>query len=388
MRAHRASSIARTSAVHARHDMRRAEVHAGPLPGPGVSLRTVTSVVQNQKLYGVSKIAVLVESLRREGVAPSKALQGVGLNERELHRADTRVSVNQIMGICRNALSLSRDPHFAYRAGMGIHLSTYGMYGFAILSSTTFRQGIAFALKYHQLAIPLVDLSWSEEGGRGTWSLIPIEGLHLADALWNFVVELELAIVLSLHRDYIGRAFSPLQVRLPFPAPPDARVYPDMFGCPVVFGQAQAGLILDSKWLAGEPQFGNEIAHLELVRLCDELLEEFRLRVGIAGRVREILLVNRMSMIRAAEVAKQLHMTERTLRRRLRAEKTSFRKVLAELRMRVAMKYLRDTGLSVGEIAHSLGFSEDSSFRQAFRRWSKVPPRSFRAHPRRPARAL
>jgi len=156
----------------------------------------------------------------------------------------------------------------------------------------------------------------------------------------------------------------------------------------VLFGQSQPGLTLDSKWLDGEPQFGNEIAHAELARLCDALLEEFRLRVGIAGRVREVLLVNRMAPIGIGEVAKRLHMTERTLRRKLAAEMTSFRKVLGELRMRVAMKYLRDTELSVAEIAQSLGFSEDASFRQAFRRWSKVPPRVFRAHMRRPLRPL
>ena len=383
-----ASSLARSLPADAGPRVLRAEAHTGPLPGPGVSLRTITAVSQTQKLYGVGKVAVLVDCLRREGIPTSRALRGVDLAEHDLHSASSRVSVAQIIRICRNALMLSRDPHFAYHAGMRIHLSTYGMYGFAILSSSKFRQGIAFALKYHQLAIPLVDLSWREERGRGYWSLIPLDTLHLDAALWRFVVELELAIVLSLHRDYIGQSFAPLQVRLPFSAPQDARVYSHMFGCPVLFGQSQPGLTLDSKWLDGEPQFGNEIAHAELARLCDALLEEFRLRVGIAGRVREVLLVNRMAPIGIGEVAKRLHMTERTLRRKLAAEMTSFRKVLGELRMRVAMKYLRDTELSVAEIAQSLGFSEDASFRQAFRRWSKVPPRVFRAHMRRPLRPL
>lgn len=366
--------------------MLRAEADVGPLSGFGTSLRTVTSVSYGQKLYGVSKIAVLVDALGREGISIAEALRGAGLRQNELNSSSTRVSVRQVIRICRNAATLSRDPHFAYHAGTRVHLSAYGMYGFAILSSNTFRQGIAFALKYHQLAIPLVDFSWHEVRGRATWNFVPIENLHLDAALWRFVVEFELAIVLSLHRDYIGRSFSPLKVGLPFPAPPDAGVYPDMFGCPVVFGHAQASLTFDSKWLDGEPQFGNEMAHNELARICDGLLEEFSLRVGIAGRVREILLVNRMSRLSIAAVAKQLHMTERTLRRRLRDENTSFRAVLAELRMRLATKYLRDTDLSIGEIARSLGFSEDVSFRQSFRRWSDVAPHAFRARTRRTAR--
>ena len=366
----------------------KADAHAGALPESDASLRTVTSVDQDQRVYGVSKLKVLVDTLRREGISASKALRGVRLTEQDLHSSSTRVSVKQIIRICRNGAALSQDPHFPFHAGMRIHLSTYGMYGFAILSSTSFRQAIVFALKYHQLAIPLVDVSCRQERGRVTWTLYPFESIHLDAALLRFVLEFELAIVLSLHRDCMGRTLSPLKVLLPFPAPQDARVYSHMFGCAVAFGQPHAGLIFDSKWLDGEPQFGNEIAHSELVILCDQLLEELRLRIGIAGRVREILLVNRMSPIGIGEVAKQLFMTERTLRRRLHAEKTSFRRILAELRMRMAIKYLRETELSIAEIAHSVGFGEHASFRQAFRRWSSVAPRRFRTRIRGRSRTV
>lgn len=71
-------------------------------------------------------------------------------------------------------------------------------------------------------------------------------------------------------------------------------------------------------------------------------------------------------------------MTPRTLRRRLREESTSYRDVIDELRMRVAIKYLRDTQLSIGEIAVSLGFSETANFRHAFRRWTEKAPNEFR----------
>jgi len=223
-------------------------------------------------------------------------------------------------------------------------------------------------------------MSWRQEHGRDVWTFVPIDAVRSDPQLVRFVTEFELSILLSLHRDLLGRSFSPLEVQLPFPAPQDAPVYANMFGCAVVFGRAHAQLILNAKWHAVEPQFGNELAHAELVALCDQLLEGFRLRMGIAGMVREVLLLHRMAPIRISEVSKRLHMSERTLRRKLRSEKTSFRSVLAELRMRMAVKYLRETDLSILEIAHSLGFSEEGSFRQAFRRWSKVAPRTFRTH--------
>jgi len=361
----------------------------GSLPETGESLRTVTSVRPEQKLYPVSKLAVLVNSLRREGFTASQALRGAHLVERDLHDPRVRVSQNQILCVCRNAAALSHDPHFAHHAGSRVHLSTYGMYGFAILSSTDLRRGIGFALRYHQLAVPLVDVSWREERGRSVWTLLPIATLQLDAPLLRFVVEFELTILISLHRDCIGSSFSPQTIELPFAPPYDVQIYADMFGCPVLFDRPSARLIFDAKWLDREAPFANDIAHAELVSLCDGLLEEFHLRVGIAGRVREILLHKGMSPTGIAEVARHLHMTDRTLRRRLKDEKTSFRKILAELRMRMAAKYLRETDLSIREIAYSLGFSEEGSFRQAFRRWSAVAPRRFRGHirnRRRPAR--
>jgi AraC-like DNA-binding protein len=71
-------------------------------------------------------------------------------------------------------------------------------------------------------------------------------------------------------------------------------------------------------------------------------------------------------------------MSERTLRRKLQDEHTSFQKLLGELRMHVAIKYLRDTDLTPDEIADALGFSDAANFRRAFVRWTKETPHRFR----------
>jgi AraC-like DNA-binding protein len=71
-------------------------------------------------------------------------------------------------------------------------------------------------------------------------------------------------------------------------------------------------------------------------------------------------------------------MSARTLRRKLREENASFRKVVDDLRMEIAIRYLRDTDLAVEDIAESLGFSDAANFRHAFRRWTKASPREFR----------
>jgi AraC-like DNA-binding protein len=119
-----------------------------------------------------------------------------------------------------------------------------------------------------------------------------------------------------------------------------------------------------------------------VVRLCDAQIEEFQFRRGLVGEVRQILMKNLMRPKKFEDVAQDLNMSARTLRRKLREENSSFRQVMDELRRDIALRYLRETDLTVEEIAESLGFSDAAGFRQAFRRWTNAAPHEFR-HPSR-----
>jgi len=332
----------------------------------------------DDRVYSANVIATIVKCLEREGVTPSLALEGTRLNPRALHSPMTRVSLNQRLQVYRNAVSLSHDPHFAYHTGQTIHVSTYGMYGFAILSSTSLRQGIEFAARYHQLATPLVDISFRVDDRRGIWSLEPIAHSSIDNEVSRFLIELHLSILITLHRDCMGPEFVPVEIHLQVDPPGDSGIYPRMFGCPVLFAQTQDNLLFDASWLDRAAPLGNEISHYEAVKLCDALMEELRLRAGVTGRIRELLLMSQFAPLSIAAASQQMHMTERTLRRRLSEEQTSFRQLVHELRIQMAVKYLRDTDLTIQEIARAVGFSEEASFRRAIRRATKTAPQQLR----------
>jgi AraC-like DNA-binding protein len=264
------------------------------------------------------------------------------------------------------------------RAGLRFHVSTYGMYDFAILSSTNFRQTMRFAESYHQLATPLAAISFREEGARGEWTIVPLPHPDVDAALYRFLVELQLGIDASLHRDVMGPYFRPLELRVTYGATDDRPTCSETFGCPVVFEQPQNKFIFDAAWLDGAPALGSELTYVSVVNLCDQLLEEFELRAGIVGKVREALLVNLARPTSFSGVAKHMRMSTRTLRRKLAEKGASFRELLDELRMQMAIKYLREKDLTVEDIAGALGFSEAANFRHAFRRWTKSAPNEFR----------
>jgi AraC-like DNA-binding protein len=332
----------------------------------------------HEKLYPAFKLATIVSALQAERVSPAQALQTVNLSTSDLTSPRTRVSLDQVIRCYRAAIRLATDPQFAYHAGLRFHVSTYGMYGFAILSSTNFRQTMHFAVNYHQLATPLADISFKEEPERGIWTIDPVPHPDIDAELYRFLVELQFGIHTSLHCDVMGASFAPRELHVTYGPSGDARKYAEVFGCRVVFAQPENRFMFDATWLDAAPRLGTEATYSWVLSLCDQLLEELRLGTGLAGKVRETLLVNLARPTSFNAVARHLKMTTRTLRRKLREENTSFRELVDELRMQVAIKYLRDTDLTVEDIAFSLGFSEAANFRHAFRQWTKKTPSEFR----------
>ena len=94
--------------------------------------------------------------------------------------------------------------------------------------------------------------------------------------------------------------------------------------------------------------------------------------------VRQQLMASAGDFLDIAQVAERLHVSERTLRRRLESESTSFRTTFDEVRDLLARKYLAGTDLTVAEIAHLLDYSETVNFRRAFVRWNGVTPSQWR----------
>jgi AraC-like DNA-binding protein len=82
--------------------------------------------------------------------------------------------------------------------------------------------------------------------------------------------------------------------------------------------------------------------------------------------------------VRVEEVARALGYSRQTLYRRLKAEGATFEEVLDGLRHRLALRLIRDEGLSVKEVAWRLGFSDPAAFSRAFKRWTGVTPRDLR----------
>jgi AraC-like DNA-binding protein len=354
-------------------------------PGRSSALRSISNNAKEKPIVGLSeriyestKLAALFDVLVDQGCPAGEILGNVNLTVDEVHSPKSRISLAELMTACKNAIRLSNDPHLPYRIGTSIHISAYGMYGFAILCCPDFRKAMAFAELYHALAAPLATIEFTEEDGLASWVIEPNAHVAADPQLYRFITEMQIGIHISLMRDVMGAAFIPDRINLAYPEAHDFGLAADQIGCHLSFASRTNQIMFRSAWLDQVASLGNKTTYPAVVALCDDLLNELESRIGIAGTIRAHLLRNITNPPTLAAIAKLLEVSDRSLRRQLRERGISFRGLLDELRMQIALKYLRTTRLANEDIALALGFSDATNFRRAFRRWTNKSPSEIR----------
>ena len=338
----------------------------------------------NDTVYETTKLAALVDTLRDQGCPPSNILRGAGISASDVHSPTARLSQAQLVTALKNGIRLSKDPHLPYRVGASMHLSGYGMYGFAVLCCPDFRHAMSFAKSYHELAAPLASVDFAEEGGLVRWFIEPKPQCAADPVIYRCVIEMQIGILLSLMRDVMGPSFSPDEIKLAYPEASDFYITFDQIGCQIRYNSDRNEIIFRSEWLDEPAILSNKVTYPAIATICDELLKDLKLRSGLAGEVRSILLRSIADPPALSQVAGRLGMSDRSLRRLLREQGISFRDLLDDLRMQVALKYLRTTQLANDEVGLALGFSDAANFRRAFRRWTGKSPSEIRLEHKKP----
>lgn len=331
-----------------------------------------------RRLFSPQSIAAIVAELGKQGTEASSVLDGTELTESQLELHKTRISYRQIEIVVRNALRLSDDPAVALRAGQRMHVTTYGMYGYALLSSATHAEARDFAARYIRVHGPFCEIAISHDGMEVVYVLSPLHWPDPIQDVHRFAVEFALSAHLSTLRDLVGDAFKFSRVSVDYPEPLHAATYDTLFGCPILFGQRTNEYRHALAMADGPVALADSRTYAMAREMCEELLGEINRSGGISADIWRILVENPGRYPNIETIAAKMQMYPRALRRRLGAEGTTYRDLLAEVRMRLAIEYLRKTEMTNEEIASRLGYSDAANFRHAFLRWTGRSPSEFR----------
>lgn len=334
-----------------------------------------------EKRYTPNKILALVDSAVEFNLGAEQILSGTGLSPEELLIPGTLTSSRQFLTAVENAFRLGAPSCLSTSTAEKIHLSSYGMYGFAMLCAETLGKANLFAVKYQQLADPALEMRLVFGDDTMSWVYQAYEKrgpVELSEKVYRFLIEFRLVVHATLAKEGVGNWCVPARACFSWPAPSHADQLSKLLQCPLEFGYEENRLDYPIAWKDHPSPLANKITATQLSEQCANLLETFDWQQGFSTRVYHELTQNRGRFPALNDVAKNLCISSRTLHRRLSDEGTSYSKLLAEVRRSLALDYLKSTVLTVDDIAELLSFSDATAFRHAFKQWTGTSPNRYR----------
>ncbi|WP_417255046.1 AraC family transcriptional regulator [Celeribacter sp.] len=262
------------------------------------------------------------------------------------------------------------------RVGASMRLDEYGALGLAFKAATTLGSSYARVERYGRLWTSVVEYELRPDP-RGTLFILQRSGeRRLGLRLSN---EATLASAVSIARQVSPLPVTPLEVLVRHPAPKSTASHADYFGCPIRFG-AQLDAILFSRETLAQPNIlGDEGISRYLISHLDAELSEIAEEAPLVARAKDaIAQALNEGAPKMADIARGLGLSARSFHRRLSENGMSFQTLTEDTRRDLAEGLLRDESHSLAEIAFLTGFSEQSSFTRAFKRWVGTTPASYR----------
>jgi len=271
------------------------------------------------------------------------------------------------------AIRETGDPLLGVKVGRRVPLASYGALGHAILSAPSLRHAMRLIVKHMGIVQAGPRRAARITHGQGRVYLEYLHPIVLPESA-TFLTDMFLASSLQQMRHLTDPGLKGFEVEVRRRLA-DIAAYETAVGVPVRDGAAVDRLSAPAD-LVNAPLPAAFVAQSDAhLRLAENALADIDAGGGIARSVRGVLFDLDGEAVQASTVARGLGLSERTLRRQLRAEGTSFGDQSAKARFDLARAYLRS--LPVRDVAEMLGYHDASTFRRAFRRWSGATPAEF-----------
>lgn len=325
----------------------------------------------------------LMELAVKKG-ASQKALAGrSGIDLEELQDQDNRIPFAKYVALMRAGKELTNDPALALHFGEAYDMTELSIVALIGQACETFADAFAQLDRFGRL---LIDVDVDDPAGRRLVLSRENGQVWVIDTRKNpndfpELTESAFARMLPVPRRVDGEKQFVREVHFTHAAPAYRAEYERIFQVPIVFeSDRNAVLMTDDSWLMMKSAFPSRYVFGVLSERAEALLKTLENSKSTRGRVESLL----MPILHTGDasmdmIAGKMALSRQTLFRKLKAEGTTFEKVLDELRHKMALNYLSGKKVSVNETAYLVGFSEPAAFSRAFKRWTGSSPRTMRA---------
>ncbi|NOQ87733.1 MAG: helix-turn-helix domain-containing protein [Gammaproteobacteria bacterium] len=297
-----------------------------------------------------------------------------GIKPQLLLNPNARLSISSVDALWEQAASVIEDPCFAIDMAEFWHPSQMGALGYAWLASSTLRRAFKRSVRYIHVVTEDLNLAVAD-----TPAGLKIS-VDLEDSIFTLPQHHDLILTILMHmcRFNYGEELIASQICLAHPEPECSKKITDYFRTEVQFDAEQTCLTLARADADEVLSSGNK----QIALMHDEMLMKylFEIKKGdIVQQVQSIILDNLPDgQVTDRLVASELNLSERSMQRRLKEHKTTFRYLLDGVREMVAKQYIENPVNRMSDIAFLLGFSEQSAFSRAFKKWTGKSPVEYR----------
>jgi AraC-like DNA-binding protein len=308
-----------------------------------------------------------------------KLFAEAGLDHFRLRDPLARFPYPAVVRLWRLASETCGDPAFGLKVAKYWHPTTLYALGYAWLASSNLDEAFDCMVRYTRIVNTAASGVIRIERTPASYQvLLDASHIRTVEKPVDAAADAAMAMLVRMCRVAYGEHFDPLRVTFQHADAGCAERYREEFRCPVAFSQNVNAIWVDPD-TAVEPL---ATANPELVRINDQIVTDYLAKLDrddIVMRVRSKLIEHLPSGSGdEARIAAELHMSQRSLQRKLQAEKQSFSEILDSTRRELGRDYVRDSQHSFNEISYLLGFAEPGNFSRAFRRWYGQSPSEYR----------
>ncbi|MFZ5757555.1 MAG: AraC family transcriptional regulator [Pseudomonadota bacterium] len=325
-------------------------------------------------LFATTYSRLLARELQLDIETVSPLLAGTGISPQQLFQLDEYLSLPDQVTIIRNALRLSGNPALGLQMGSRMHLAAHGPVGIAAYTSATLGEATDTLVRHQNIRGQFAGMTYEHDTAHSRL----VFNLRVPyDEVGIFLIEALVASAQSSMEFLSGRHIEGARIELAYPAPAHAALYGQYLHAPFRF-DAERTLLEIPRALESMPlPFADPVAKQQAEQQCEQIAAELQLRGSFAQRVTGVLRNNPGQLWTLEDVARSLHLSSRTLIRRLKDEGSSYQQLLDTEQQRLARIYLDNPRHTVESVAAALGYHDVSTFRRAFKRWFGIPPSEY-----------
>jgi len=326
-------------------------------------------------LHPVVMAQVMVNFAAGYGVDCETCLSGTGISAELLNTPDSLIRREQEMRLVENMmLALPDVPALGFELGLQYNVATFGIWGFAMRTSRNLREAFQHAVRYLPLSTAYCEFGIFESAQEfGVWA----DPGRIPQHLRQFLLERDSGTGITLMRELSLAGVAVQSLEFQGAPPAYASRITELCGITPCYGSSRNAIaVAPTDADRPMPTFDPHLVRL-LEGKCRDQLEQ-RKTDGITGQVRQQLLGPLGLVATLEDVAQNLAMSPRSLRRKLEQADTSFRNILEHERKLMASQLLASTSMKLEEMALHVGYGDTASFTRAFRRWFGMAPGEYR----------